>query len=194
MRYGDAELNTFWENITSKMGGNPGYADPAVPIPDLTAAGNTFSARLAASHLGGIEATAQKNAARVSLENLLRIQASYVQSVAGSNLPLLLSSGFESTSQNRAQVQLIKPEILRIINSQSTFMRLKVSQVPTAMSWEVRISLNNLPPQTVGIFTSARRILIPNLTPGVVYTVQVRAIGGSTGYSDWSDPVSHMAT
>jgi len=23
-------------------------------------------------------------------------------------------------------------------------------------------------------------------------TVQARAIGGTTGYSDWSDPVSHM--
>ena len=25
------------------------------------------------------------------------------------------------------------------------------------------------------------------------YTFQVRAIGGSSGYSDWSDPVSHMS-
>jgi hypothetical protein len=25
------------------------------------------------------------------------------------------------------------------------------------------------------------------------YAVEVRAIGGSTGYSDWSDPVSDMA-
>ena len=29
--------------------------------------------------------------------------------------------------------------------------------------------------------------------PGVTYTVQVRGVGGTTGYSDWSDPVSHMA-
>jgi len=32
-----------------------------------------------------------------------------------------------------------------------------------------------------------------NLTPGTTYNVQVRAIGGSTGYSDWSDPSSHMS-
>jgi hypothetical protein len=25
-----------------------------------------------------------------------------------------------------------------------------------------------------------------------VYSVQSHAIGGSTGYSDWSDPISHM--
>ena len=36
-------------------------------------------------------------------------------------------------------------------------------------------------------------MVVNGLTPGVVYTFQVRAVGGSTGYSEWSDPVSHMA-
>jgi hypothetical protein len=31
------------------------------------------------------------------------------------------------------------------------------------------------------------------LTPGTTYSLQVRAVGGSTGYSDWSDAVSHMS-
>ena len=47
--------------------------------------------------------------------------------------------------------------------------------------------------QTVGIFTQARKIVLDNLTPGATYTVQDRAIGGITGSSDWSDPVSHMS-
>jgi len=33
---------------------------------------------------------------------------------------------------------------------------------------------------------------IPGLTAGTNYAVHVRAVGGSTGYSDWSDPVVHM--
>jgi len=33
---------------------------------------------------------------------------------------------------------------------------------------------------------------INNLTPGTTYAFQVRAVGGSTGYTDWSDPVAHM--
>jgi len=45
-----------------------------------------------------------------------------------------------------------------------------------------------------GIVTQARRIEIGNLPPGNTYAVQVRAIGGSTGYSDWSDPVSRIVT
>lgn len=30
-------------------------------------------------------------------------------------------------------------------------------------------------------------------SPGGNYPFQVRAVGGSTSYSDWSDPVSHMS-
>ena len=44
-----------------------------------------------------------------------------------------------------------------------------------------------------GTFTQARRMVLTGLNPGQSYTVQIRAVGGSTGYSDWSDPVSHMA-
>lgn len=47
--------------------------------------------------------------------------------------------------------------------------------------------------QSAGMFTQARRIVLTGLTPGVTYAVRVRAIGGSTGFSDWSDPISHMA-
>jgi hypothetical protein len=47
--------------------------------------------------------------------------------------------------------------------------------------------------QAVGTFTNSRRIVLENLTPGTTYTVQARAVG-TTGYSEWSDPVSRMAT
>jgi len=39
-----------------------------------------------------------------------------------------------------------------------------------------------------------RRIVLLGLTPGTIYFVRVRAIGGSTGYSEWSVPVSLMCT
>ena len=42
-----------------------------------------------------------------------------------------------------------------------------------------------------GVFTNSRSIPIGGLTPGKVYSFRVRAIGGSTGSGDWSDPVSH---
>ena len=71
---------------------------------------------------------------------------------------------------------------------------LKVQSVDNAHSYEVRYSVNGAAPQSGGVFTQARRILVAGLTPGTAYTLQVRAIGGSTGSSPWSEPVSHMAT
>lgn len=44
------------------------------------------------------------------------------------------------------------------------------------------------------VFTGdSQHITFGGLTPGVVYTLQVRALGGASGQSDWSDPSSHMA-
>jgi chitodextrinase len=66
--------------------------------------------------------------------------------------------------------------------------------VPNARAYEVRHYTTPNTFQPGGTFTQARRIVVDALTPGTTYTFQVRAIGGSTGYSDWSDPISHMAT
>ena len=44
------------------------------------------------------------------------------------------------------------------------------------------------------VFTGdSRRIAFLGLTAGTNYTIEVRALGGSTGQSDWSDPSTHMA-
>ena len=41
--------------------------------------------------------------------------------------------------------------------------------------------------------TNSRAVPINGLTPGTTYVVEIRAIGGSTGYSDWSNAVAHMS-
>lgn len=44
------------------------------------------------------------------------------------------------------------------------------------------------------VFTSdSQHIYFNGLTPGQMYTAEVRSLGGSTGQSDWSDPSSHRA-
>jgi hypothetical protein len=47
--------------------------------------------------------------------------------------------------------------------------------------------------RSAGLFTNSRAMPVNGLTPGANYVFQFRAIGGSTGYSDWSDPVGHMS-
>lgn len=42
-------------------------------------------------------------------------------------------------------------------------------------------------------FASSRWIIFAGLTAGINYTLQLCAIGGSTGKSDWSDPITKMS-
>jgi chitodextrinase len=42
------------------------------------------------------------------------------------------------------------------------------------------------------VYTNSRAISINGLTPGTTYMFEVRAGGGSTGYSDWSNPATRM--
>lgn len=65
---------------------------------------------------------------------------------------------------------------------------------PNAKAYEVRLCTTPNTWLPAGTYTQARRIVVEGLTPGTIYTFQVRAVGGITGYSGWSDPLSHMAT
>jgi hypothetical protein len=193
-RLSDAELVTFTENVIASLTGNAAFPTPLVSIADITAALGTFNTKLAAAADGGKQATAEKNDAREALDNLLRQEAAYVQSIAGNDLATLLSSGFDATSSNRTRVPLNKPVVDGILNEMSTQLTVRLQPVDNARAYEVRMSYGPNGWQAAGVFTQARRIVLSDLTPGTTYTVQARAVGGTTGYSDWSDPVSHMAT
>jgi hypothetical protein len=44
------------------------------------------------------------------------------------------------------------------------------------------------------VFTGdSQHIVFEGLTPGTTYTIQVRALGGSTGQSNLSDSITHMS-
>ena len=45
-----------------------------------------------------------------------------------------------------------------------------------------------------GNFTGCQRMLLTPTVPGKTYMVEICALGGSTGQSAWSNPVSCMST
>jgi hypothetical protein len=64
-----------------------------------------------------------------------------------------------------------------------------------AKSYESRLSSDNGTTWVSGgISTQARSIIFSGLVPGTAYLVEVRAIGGSTGQSDWSMSAPIRAT
>jgi hypothetical protein len=187
----DSDLDEFASNIVVSLTGNAAFPTPLVPLKTLDAAQSAFHDAMLAAVQGGTQLTALKNEARTALEDLLRQEASYVQATASHNLSTLLSSGFEVNSTNRAQSELDAPTILGLDNGQTTQLILRMQPVANARSYEVQTK-NGGGWTPAGVFAQTRGIVLPGLTPGQNYSVQARAVGGSTGYSDWSDPVSHM--
>lgn len=77
-------------------------------------------------------------------------------------------------------------------------LKVRVEPVPNAKNYEAQSALHGPggtpgPWQSAGLFSNSQQLLVSDLTPGAEYQVRVRAIGGATGYSDWSDPQSHRA-
>lgn len=194
-RYNDSQLSDFYTSVNTSLTGNAAFPNLPITLAAIATIGNTFIEKLAAAFDGGKLAVAEKNVARENLIAALRQLASYVQTVAGENLPVLLSSGFEPVSQNRTQAPLPKPVVENIDNIQSTKLLIKLKSLPNARAVEARRKVQGTTEyQPAGIFTQPSKIRQEDLIPGTTYDLQFRGIGGSTGYSDWSDPISHMAT
>jgi hypothetical protein len=108
---------------------------------------------------------------------------------------MFLSSGYQVASTNRARVQLPAPVIAGFVNEMSTQLVVRLTPVANAYCFEVQTSLNATGPWlAAGSYTGARRIILTGLVTGTFYYVRARAIGGSTGYSDWSAPVPNIVT
>ena len=190
----DPALDDFAANVILSLTGNAGFPSLPVSAVSLGALRTDYHTKLVAAAQGGTQLTAAKDEARLALENALRQDAAYVQSIAGQNLALLLTSGFKAVSTNRTQSPLQTPIILNIDNQSSSQLMIDLKSVPNAATYQLKVTT----PQGVTLptveSTRARGIVAPDLVPGDVYTVQARAIGGSTGYSNWSNPTSCMAT
>ena len=145
----------------------------------------------------GTAATAEKNNRREALIALLRKVKHYVEDNCGNDLAVLLSSGFQAAASNRTRSPLASPAILSVDFGNSTELVLKVTPIAHARCYEVRsaaLGAGNAPGpwQAAGMFTNSRSMTIAGLVPGTTHVFLVRAIGGSTGSSDWSNPVSHI--
>lgn len=194
----DSSLDEKAGEVSQNLYGNPAFPSPPVTQAALDAAHKALSDAVAAQGQGGPAATADKNNKRDALVALLRQLAGYVQENCGNDLATLLSSGFEAVSTNRASVPLDAPGIKEILNGNTGQLILRVQAIPNAKCYEVRYALldaANAPGawQNGGLFTSSRSMPVNGLTPGGNYVFQVRAVGGSTGYSDWSDAVTHRS-
>jgi hypothetical protein len=162
-------------------------------LADIEAAVNDLSAKLAAAAMGGRADTAAKNNSREVLIASLRRLAVYVQLNCGNSVSTLLSSGFEAASTNRSQSQLDAPEGLTVRIGSSGQLIASVKRVRNRALYEGRIKPEEGDWLPSAFSRDSRRISFDGLTPGAMYIIQVRALGGATGKSEWTDQVFHRS-
>lgn len=165
-----------------------------MPTTELTTLKTAFDQALIKANRGGTLATALKNSARAALVVALDKNGSYVDINCDEDVTILMSSGYEPISTNRAQTVLGTPQVLGVEYGQTGELRLRIKADPNARSFVGRIKQANGSEFGPSIsFKNSRSILFDGLTAGVTYVMQLCAIGGSTGQSDWSEPATKMA-
>ncbi|WP_411825254.1 hypothetical protein [Luteolibacter sp. AS25] len=199
-RKGDSGiLNTAYGVSTNLYAETEDFPAPPVEKTVFDAAIAALEASKAAMVQGGTAATAERNIRKQELYNLLKKLASYVTEESGNNLSILLSSGFEAVSNNRVSEQLPAPATVTVKNGIARQTLTTGKSVRNSRGYEGQYALVD---ETTGAsgewieipFTSSsRNIPVSNLESGKLYIYRLRAMGGLTGHSDWSESVSHRA-
>ena len=192
----DNDLIAFIQVLIICLTGNAAFPALPVTIADFTALFTAF--QTAVTNMGknsNPQLTALRDEAREALLDAARKNGAYVQSIALNSLSMLLSSGYQNVPTQSPSSPLDIPTILTATNNGTTQVALRVSPVTNAKSYQIQFSTDNGKTWTLaGAYPKARSIALTNLTPGTTYMIQAQAIGGSTGQSGWSNPVSIMST
>lgn len=193
-RYPDSRLPEFGSGVKDGLTNNLSLPEPPVTPAELTVLINTFNGYLAKGRYAGRLNTSGKKAARLDLVVALNKDASYVDIACNGDLTILLSSGFLPVSTNRAQTVLSAPQVLAVEYGQKGELKPRVKADLNAKSFVGRIKEVGGSEYGPSIsFPNSRAILFRGLKSGLEYMMQLCAIGGSTGQSDWSEPVTKMA-
>jgi hypothetical protein len=192
--YSANELVPFGINISTNLDATKFPNLPVAPTVVKTLA-EDLAAKQAATITGGSVEYAARDNAFDALTAALDSDADAVEMVVGMNLEMLLATGYLPASTNRTSSPLDDTAVLGLFNNGTTQGLLRLQTVTNAKSYQVQTSADNGKTwQEAVISTKAFRIVISNLVPGTTYLVRARAIGGSTGASNWTSPGSIMST
>ena len=192
----DLQLIAFLQAIIICLTGSAVFLNLPVKLTDLSALVATFETSVKnMAQTNSLQLTAQRDEAREAVLDAFRKTGAYVQSIALNSLSMLLSSGFQNVPPPSPSGPLDAPTILKVANNGSTQVVLRLSAVANSNSYAIQWSTDGGKTWVSGgIFSQSRSIVLTNLVPGTTCTIQAQALGGSTGQSAWSTPVSIMAT
>ncbi len=193
-RLADGKLSAFAGATAVGLTNNPDLLTPPVAATVITTLQQVFDDAIVKALDGSKLDTVAKNAARLDLITSLDKNASYVDINCDDDLSVLLSSGYQAVSANRAQAILNAPDVMAVDSPQTGALKVRIKPDYKSKSYVGRIKTaagSEFGPSIS--FASSRKIVFNGLTSGVTYVMQLCAIGGSTGQSDWTEPFTKMS-
>ena len=197
-RSGDADVLAFGLSVVSKMTDNPHFPTPPVDLAVLHADLEKFSTTIIESLDGSKRVIAERTKLRQSIVKRLRLLGHYVEATCNDDVVAVTSSGYQPAVVTRAGPQpLSTPAIRWIDHGVLGQLLVRVEKVAKARSYEIRYAavtggmIGSWATQAATTVRSAAPI--DGLTPGTMYTFQVRALG-RLGFTDWSDSANCICT
>ena len=196
----DDQLVTTMGAVDDGIYGNPNkFTNVVISKDTFEAQKGALSTAVVASKGGGRNAVAEKNKQRSASTKMLSKLARYVEEIANNDLPTLTLSGFTVTSGKQPPKPLGPTGVDKLVQKVSG--QIIVSPTPTSGARMMEIRYGAILPgatvpasfATVQVAKARPGTPINGLTPGTVYSFQVRAFG-ATGWTEWSDAVTKMST
>jgi hypothetical protein len=195
----DGDLLARLHAVYDGLSGNPAYPSPPVVLEDFKAVIDVYTTAVAAALDGGKSAIIERQKRRNDAIVKLRLLGHYVEGACNNDMKTFLSSGFvpAATYQRTPPQPAPTPSIVKLEQGVTGQFFVTIQPVSNARSYELRYA----PPPAAGSSTNWTSTLVAstkpatpinNLTPGTIYSFQVRAFG-KLGFSDWSGSVDRMA-
>lgn len=191
-KYSDEALATKSQVIHDDLNGNAHYPTPSPALTDLQTAITDFQLAIVKSKDGSKEETADKNAKRQVLVDLLHQLSYYAQVTSNGDETIILSSGFDTNKQSGTVGVLPKPDNFKVIAGVNRgSVELSCDAVDHASFYEYMYTKAPVSATSVWITKTAtkRRLLIDGLTSGQQYIFKMAA-GGTDPNRTWSDEIA----
>jgi len=167
----------FYRNVITKLTANPYFPSPSTLLPAATTAVDTLEQYAGLARGGDRSAVANMHVAELAVQNIFRYYASYVDQQSNGNESMLLSSGFDVSTQ---PTPIQKSELVVENGTTMGTAMLMARAFPKAGAYIWQMAKGTLPLTDAGwedlIITTRTTHKVDGLIPATVYYFRVAAV------------------